>query len=61
MLDINAMALKVSIEMIMCLMRLESLYREIIRVKRALKSDALNGLKKDRRNHLLLMPMARHN
>ena len=45
MLDVNAMALKVSIEMITCLMRVEALYREIKRVKRALKSDALNGLK----------------
>ena len=42
MLDLNATALKASIEMIMCLMRKETLYKEIKRVKMALKSNALN-------------------
>ena len=57
----SMMTLKVSIEMIMCLMRVETLYREIRRVKRALKRDALNGLEKLRRSHLSLMPVASHN
>ena len=60
MLDLNATALKASIEMIMCLMRKETLYKEIKRVKRTLKSDALNGLEWPKRSHLLLMPTAKH-
>lgn len=48
-LNLNMMALKVSIEMIMCLLRVEALYREMKRVKKTLKSDALNGLSGDLR------------
>ena len=45
MLDLNATTLKVSIETITSLLRVEALYRDIRRVKRALKSDSLNGLR----------------
>ena len=44
MLNLNTTNLKMSIEMIMQLLRVETLYRYIKRVKRTLKSDAPNGL-----------------
>ena len=44
-IDLNTTTPKVSIEMITCLIRMEALYRDIRRVKRALKIDTLNGLK----------------
>ena len=42
--DLNPMTLKMNIETIMCLMRVEALYQEIRRVKKTLKSDAQKGL-----------------
>lgn len=44
MLDLNATALKVSIEMITCVLRVETLYKDIKRIKTTLKRDALDGL-----------------
>lgn len=44
MLDLNAIALKVSIEMITCVLRVETLYKDIKMIKTTLKRDALDGL-----------------
>ena len=44
-LDLNIMALKKGIKMIMRLPRIETLNRKIKMVKRSLKSNALNGIK----------------
>ena len=58
--DLNATTLKMNIETIMFLMRVEALYQEIGRVKRTLKSDAQKGFGWPRKSHLSMTLTTRH-
>ena len=58
--DLNPMTLKMNIETIMCLTRVEALYQEIRRVKKTLKSDAQKGFGFPRKKQFSLTPTTRH-
>ena len=58
--DLNATTLKMNIETIMFLMRVEALYQEIGRVKRTLKSDAQKGFGWPRKSDLSMTLTTRH-